>query len=80
MFFSPYLFGTMVMAGLVGLVAEQTGFTKNGILQSVVICIGGAMVFHFFAYMFRFGFGSPGLDAVIAAVGALVIVPTHWRK
>jgi len=26
------------------------------------------------------GFGSPGLNAIIASVGALVIVPTHWRK
>jgi hypothetical protein len=29
--------------------------------------------------MFGFGFGSPGLNAIVSSLGALIIVPTHWR-
>lgn len=78
MYFS--LFGTLVIAALVGYLSEKTGFTKNGILQSIIICLGGAILFYFTSVMFRVSFGSPGLNAILALVGSLVIVPTHWRK
>lgn len=78
MYFS--LFGTLVIAALVGYLSEKTGFTKNGILQSIIICLGGAILFYFTSVMFRMSFGSPGLNAILASVGSLVIVPTHWRK
>jgi len=74
------LIGTVVIAGIVGYLSEKSGFTRNGILQSIIICIGGAFLFYFVRLMFGFGFGSKGVDAIIASVGALVIVPTHWRR
>ncbi|MEX0351399.1 MAG: hypothetical protein AB3N15_18400 [Paracoccaceae bacterium] len=74
------LFGTVVIAGIVGYLAEKTGFTHNGYLQSIIICVGGAFLFYFVRIMFGFGFGSPGMNAILSSVGALVIVPTHWRK
>jgi uncharacterized membrane protein YeaQ/YmgE (transglycosylase-associated protein family) len=64
----------------VGYLAEKTGFTHNGILQSIIICVGGAFLFYFLRVMFGIGFGSAGLDAIISSIGALVIVPFHWRK
>jgi uncharacterized membrane protein YeaQ/YmgE (transglycosylase-associated protein family) len=76
----PTLIGTVVVAGLVGYISERTGFTHNGILQSIIICIGGAFVFYFVTLMFGISFGRPGVNAIIASIGALVIVPTHWRK
>jgi uncharacterized membrane protein YeaQ/YmgE (transglycosylase-associated protein family) len=76
----PSLIGTVVIAGIVGYLAEKTGFTHNGILQSIIICVGGAFVFYFVTLMFGIGFGRPGWNAILASVGALVIVPTHWRK
>ncbi|MEL6452416.1 MAG: hypothetical protein AAFQ19_14260 [Pseudomonadota bacterium] len=76
----PTLIGTVVIAGIVGYVSEKSGFTRNGILQSIIICIGGAFLFYFVRLMFGFGFASPGLNAIAASIGALVIVPTHWRK
>ncbi|UWQ17410.1 hypothetical protein [Jannaschia sp. M317] len=76
----PTLIGTVVIAGIVGYAAERTGFTHNGILPSIIICVGGAFVFYFVALMFGFGFGSPGLNAILASVGALIVVPTHWRR
>ncbi|WP_397544196.1 hypothetical protein [Roseovarius salis] len=74
------LFGTVVIAGIVGYVSEKSGFTRNGYLASVVICVGGAFLFYFVRIMFGLGFGPPGIDAIISSVGALIIVPTHWRK
>ena len=74
------MFGTVVIAGIIGYVSERSRFTHNGILQSIIICVGGAFLFYFVRLMFGFGFASPGLNAIAASVGALVIVPTHWRK
>ncbi|TCS61913.1 hypothetical protein [Primorskyibacter sedentarius] len=76
----PTMIGTVVIAGIVGYVSERTGFTHNGILQSIIICIGGAFLAYFVRLMFGIGFGSPGLNALASSIGALIIVPTHWRK
>ncbi|MEM1007129.1 MAG: hypothetical protein AAFX90_14275 [Pseudomonadota bacterium] len=74
------LMGTVVIAGIVGYLSEKTGFTHNGYLQSIIICVGGAFLFYFVRIMFGISFGPPGLDAVLSSIGALIIVPTHWRK
>ncbi|KEJ95100.1 hypothetical protein SAMN05444149_103161 [Pseudosulfitobacter pseudonitzschiae] len=76
----PVMIGTVVIAGIVGYVSERTGFTRNGIAQSIIICVGGAFLFYFVRLMFGFGFSSPGLNAIAASIGALIIVPTHWRR
>ena len=76
----PTLIGTIVIAGIIGYVSERQGFTRNGILQSIIICTGGALLFYFIALMFNIGFRSSGLNAILSAIGALVIVPTHWRR
>jgi uncharacterized membrane protein YeaQ/YmgE (transglycosylase-associated protein family) len=76
----PTIIGTVVIAGLVGYFSEKSGFTRNGYLQSIIICVGGAFLFYFVTLMFGIGFRSPGINAIAASVGALVIVPTHWRK
>ncbi len=76
----PVLIGTVVIAGIVGYVSERSGFTHNGILQSIIICVGGAFVFYFVRLMFGFGFNSAGLNAIVSSIGALIIVPTHWRR
>ena len=73
----PTMIGTVVIAGIVGYLSEKTEFTHNGILQSIIICVGGAFVFYFVRLMFGFGFASPGLNAIAASIGALIIVPFH---
>ncbi len=75
----PTLIGTVVIAGIVGYLSEKSGFTRNGILQSIIICVGGAFLFYFVRVMFNVGFGSAGLNAILSSIGALIIVPTHWR-
>lgn len=76
----PTLIGTVVIAGITGYLSEKTGFTRNGILSSIIICIGGAFLFYFVTIMFGIGFRAPGINAIAASIGALIIVPTHWRK
>ena len=76
----PTLIGTVVIAGIIGYLSEKKGFTQNGILQSIIICTGGAFLFYFVTLMFGFGFHSNGINAIVSAIGALIIVPTHWRK
>lgn len=74
------LFGTIIIAGIIGYASERSGFTQNGYLPSIIICIGGAFVFFFVRLMFGIGFGSAGLNAIVSSIGALIIVPTHWRR
>ena len=76
----PVLIGTVVIAGIVGYVSEKSGFPHNGYLQSIIICVGGAFLFYFVRIMFGLGFASPGLNAIASSIGALIIVPTHWRR
>ncbi|MWB76741.1 hypothetical protein GLS40_01745 [Pseudooceanicola sp. 216_PA32_1] len=75
-----HLIGSVVIGGIVGFLSERTGFTRNGILPSIIICVGGAFLFYFIRIMFGFRFGAPGVDAIISSIGALIIVPTHYRK
>ena len=76
----PTMIGTVVIAGIVGYASERSGFTQNGVLQSIIICVGGALLFYFVALMFGIGFRSPGMNAILSSIGALIIVPTHWRR
>jgi len=74
------LIGTIVIAGIVGYASERSGFTRNGVIPSMIICIGGAFLFFFMRVMFGISLGSHGLNAIVSSIGALVIVPTHYRK
>ncbi|UWR26853.1 hypothetical protein K3757_02665 [Sulfitobacter sp. S223] len=76
----PTMIGTVVIAGIIGYLSEKTEFTHNGILASIIICVGGAFLFYFIRLMFGIGFASPGVNAIASSIGALVIVPFHWRK
>ncbi|KAA0910081.1 hypothetical protein [Aquicoccus porphyridii] len=76
----PTIMGTVVIAGIIGYASEKSGFTHNGYIPSIIICVGGAFLFYFVRLMFGIGFGSPGVNAIASSIGALVIVPTHFRK
>jgi uncharacterized membrane protein YeaQ/YmgE (transglycosylase-associated protein family) len=74
------LMGTVVIAGIIGYASEKSGFTRNGIIPSIIICIGGAFLFYFIRVMFGVGFHSAGMNAIVSSIGALIIVPFHWRR
>ncbi|MEM6595499.1 MAG: hypothetical protein AAF672_11990 [Pseudomonadota bacterium] len=70
----------MMIAGIIGYASEKTGFTHNGYIPSIIIAVGGAVLFFMVRVMFGISFGPPGVDAIVSAVGALILVPTHYRK
>lgn len=74
------LFGTIFLAIIIGYFSEKSGFTHNGYLISIIICVGGAVLFILVRFMFGFSFGSHGVNTIISSIGALIIVPTHWRR
>jgi uncharacterized membrane protein YeaQ/YmgE (transglycosylase-associated protein family) len=74
------MFGTVVIAGIIGYASEKTGWTRNGYIQSIIICVGGAFLFYFVRIMFGIGFSSAGMNAIVSSIGALIIVPFHWRR
>ncbi|MEL6584002.1 MAG: hypothetical protein AAFQ36_09230 [Pseudomonadota bacterium] len=79
MFWMFYLLMTLVIAGIIGYASERLGFTQNGFLPSIMVAVGGAFLFFVFSTMFRIGFSSPGINAVVSAVGALILLPTRYR-
>lgn len=70
-------FGSMMLGGIVGYAAERLGFTHNGYLPSIVIALGGVVLFFMVRVMFGISFGSHGLNAIISAAGALILIPTE---
>ncbi len=78
MFFA--FFGSIIIGGIVGYLSEKWGLTQNGYLPSIIICLGGVVLFYMVRIMFGISFGSNGLNAIISAAGALVIVPTATRR
>ncbi len=78
MFFA--FFGSLIIGGIVGYASEKWRITRNGYLASIIICLGGVVLFFMVRIMFGFSFGSAGLDALAGSAGALVIVPTAGRR
>ena len=50
------------------------------VFLALAVFIGGAFLFYFVRLMFGFGFSSPGMNAIVSSIGALIIVPTRWRR
>ena len=75
MFFS--FWGSLVIGGIVAYLAEKWGFTHHGILQAIIIALGGVILLFMAKVMFGLSFGKPGVDAMIGALGALVLIPSE---
>ena len=73
------MMGTIVIAGIAGNMPEKTGSTHNGYLQLIIICTVRAPVL-FRPHHVLDQLGPTGLYAVLYSIGALIIVPTHWRN
>ena len=76
-------FGSLMIGGIVGYLSEKWDITHNGVLASIIIALGGVILLFMIRVMFGLSFGAPGIDAIVGAAGALVLVPTeaaHRRK
>ena len=75
MFFS--FWGSLVIGGIVAYLAEKWGLTHHGVLQAIVIALGGVILLFMAKIMFGLSFGRPGIDAIIGAAGALILIPSE---
>jgi len=76
-------FGALMIGGIVGYLSEKWDLTHNGVLASIVIALGGVILLFMVRVMFGLSFGAPGIDAIVGAAGALVLIPTeaaHRRR
>ncbi|MEO0945673.1 MAG: hypothetical protein AAFY06_12675 [Pseudomonadota bacterium] len=75
MFFS--FWGSMVIGGIVAYLAEKWDLTHHGVIQAIIIAVGGVFLLFMVRVMFGLSFGSPGVNAIIGAAGALILIPSE---
>jgi len=66
-----------VIGGIVAYLAEKWELTHHGVLQAIIISLGGVILVYMARVMFGISFGSPGVDAIIGAAGALILIPSE---
>jgi len=74
------LFGSLMLAGAVAFLFEKWDITHNGIVPSILIAFGAVFAVFMFRIMFNFSLGSPGVDAIVGAAAALILLPTEWAN
>ena len=75
MFFS--FWGSLVIGGIVAYLAEKWDLTHHGVIQAIIIALGGVILLFMAKVMFGLSFGRPGVDAIIGAAGALILIPSE---
>lgn len=73
-------FGSLMIAAIVAILFEKWNITHNGILPSIIIALGGVILLFMIRVMFHLSLGSPGLDAIAGAAGALILIPTEAAR
>lgn len=75
-------FGSLMIGGIIGVLFERWGLTHNGVIASVLLSLGAVIALFMLRVMFGLSFGSPGLDAIIGAAAALILLPIDpiWRR
>jgi hypothetical protein len=68
-------FGSIFIAVVVAILFERWGITRNGYPMSILIALGAVVVLFFLRSLFHLRIGSPGLDAIIGASAALILIP-----
>ncbi|MDJ1015165.1 MAG: hypothetical protein QNJ35_01545 [Paracoccaceae bacterium] len=75
MFFA--FWGSLIIGGIVAYLAEKWDLTHHGILQAIIIATGGVLLVFMLRVMFHLSVGAPGWDAIIGAIGALILIPSE---
>ena len=75
MFFA--FWGSLAIGGLVAYFSEKWDLTHHGYLQAIIIAIGGVVLIFMARVMFGVSFGSPGVNAIVGAAGALILIPSE---
>lgn len=69
--------GSLIIGGIVAYLSEKWDMTHHGILQAIIIAIGGVVLLFMVRVMFGLSFGSPGINAIVGAAGALILIPSE---
>mgnify|MGYP001828745573 CR=1 FL=1 len=75
MFFS--FWGSLVLGGIAAYLSEKWGFTHHGVVQAIIIAIGGVVLVFMARVMFHLSVGAPGSDDHIGPIRALIIIPNE---
>ena len=75
MFFA--FWGSLIIGGITAYLAEKWDFTHHGVVQAIIIAIGGVMLLFMARIMFNISFGSLGVNAIVGALGALILIPSE---
>lgn len=75
MFFA--FWGSLILGGITAYLAEKWDLTHHGVVQAIIIAIGGVILLFMARVMFGISFGSHGLNAIIGAAGALILIPSE---
>ena len=75
MFFA--FWGSLVIGGITAYFVEKWDFTHHGYLQAIIIATGGALLVFMTRVMFELSFGSHGGNAIVGALGALILIPSE---
>lgn len=75
MFFA--FFGSLMIGGIVAYLAEKWDFTHHGVIQAIIIALGGVILLFMARVMFGISFGAPGVNAIVGALGALILIPSE---
>lgn len=69
--------GALIIGGIVAYLSEKWNMTHHGILQAIIIASGGVLLLFMLRVMFGLSFGSPGVNAILGAAGALILIPSE---
>ena len=69
--------GSLIIGGIVAYLAEKWDLTHHGVLQAIIIALGGVILLLMARVMFGISFGSHGVNAIFGAAGALILIPSE---
>ena len=69
--------GSLIIGGITAYCAEKWDFTHHGVVQAIIIAIGGVVLLFMARVMFNISFGSFGVNAIVGALGALILIPSE---
>ena len=69
-----HMFGAIIVGALTGYISERMGFTRNGIIISIALGVGGAIILWFAQGFLGIGLGfGRAMTSFVGAVGLLFI-------
>ena len=69
-----HFFGAVIIGTLIGYLAEKFNFTRNGVIVSIALAVGGAMILTFSQSFLGIGLGLGLGRPATSAIGAVALL------